>query len=62
MRGRTQGDDRGGRRAVYSMKATLRMSKYLLSRDRGRVGPGIRSLIVKGKDVRDVRQTGTYEC
>ena len=38
------------------------MSKYLLSQDRGQVGPGIRSLNIKGKDTRDIRQTGTYEC
>ena len=47
--GETRGDDREGRRAVYSTKAKLRMSKYLLRRDRGRVDPGIKSLIVKSK-------------
>ena len=48
-RGQTRGNDQEGGRAAYSTKAKLRMSKYLLSRDRGRVGPGIRSLNVKGK-------------
>ena len=48
-RGRVQGDDREGGRTTYSTKAKLRMSKTLLSQDQGRVGPGIRSLIVKGK-------------
>ena len=56
------GDDWEGRWATYSTKVKLRMSKYLLSWDQGRVGLGIRSLNVKGKDARDVRQTGTYEC
>ena len=48
-RGRMRGDDQEGGRAVYSTKAKLWMSKYLLSRDQGQVGPGIRSLNVKGK-------------
>ena len=48
-RGRAQGDDWEGGRTAYSTKAKLRMSKTLLSRDQGRVGLGIRSLIVKGK-------------
>ena len=48
-RGQVRGNDREGRRTVYSTKVKLRMSKTLLSQDRGRVGPGIRSLIVKGK-------------
>ena len=48
-RGETRGDDREGGRAVYSTKAKLRMSKYLLRRDRGRVDLGIKSLIVKSK-------------
>ena len=47
--GETRGDDREGGRAAYSTKAKLRMSKYLLRRDRGRVDPGIKSLIVKSK-------------
>ena len=47
--GETRGDDREGGRAVYSTKAKLQMSKYLLRRDRGRVDPGIKSLIVKSK-------------
>ena len=46
-RGRARCDDREGGRAAYSTKAKLQMSKTLLSRDRGQVGPGIRSLIVK---------------
>ena len=62
MRRQKQGDDREGRQAAYSMKAKLQMSKYLLSQDRGQVGPGIRSLNIKGKDMRDVRRVGTYEC
>ena len=62
MRRWTWGNDREGGRAMYSMKAKLRMSKYLLSWDRGWVGPGIRSLNIKAKDARDVRWTGTYEC
>ena len=45
----TRGDDREGGRAAYSTKAKLRLSKYLLRRDRGRVGPGIKSLIVKSQ-------------
>ena len=49
MRGRARGNDQEGGRTAYSTKAKLRMSKILLSRDRGQVGPGIRSLIVKGK-------------
>ena len=44
-----RGDDREGGRAAYSTKAKLRMSKYLLRRDRGQVGLGIKSLIVKSK-------------
>ena len=43
--GETRGDDQEGGRAAYSTKAKLRMSKYLLRRDRGRVGPGIMSRI-----------------
>ena len=44
-----RGDDREGGRAAYSTKVKLQMSKYLLRRDRGRVDPGIKSLIVKSK-------------
>ena len=47
--GETRGGDREGGQAVYSTKAKLRMSKYLLRWDRGRVDPGIKSLIVKSK-------------
>ena len=47
--GDTRGDDQEGGRAAYSTKAKLWMSKCLLRRDRGRVGPGIKSLIVKSK-------------
>ena len=47
--GETRGDDQEGGRAAYSTKAKLRMSKYLLRRDWGRVDPGIKSLIVKSK-------------
>ena len=47
--GETRGNDQEGGQAVYSTKAKLWMSKYLLRRDRGRVDPGIKSLIVKSK-------------
>ena len=47
---------------MYSTRARLQMSKYLLSQDWGQVGPGIRSLNVNSKGMRDVRRTGTYEC
>ena len=47
--GEMRGDDWEGGRAAYSPKAKLQMSKYLLRRDRGRVDPGIKSLIVKSK-------------
>ena len=47
--GEMRGDDREGGRAAYSTKAKLQMSKYLLRWDRGRVDPGIKSLIVKSK-------------
>ena len=48
-KGETRGDDQEGGRAAYSTKVKLRMSKYLLRRDRGQVDPGIKSLIVKSK-------------
>ena len=49
--GETRGDVQEGGQAAYSTQAKLWMSKYLLrrDRDRGRVDPGIKSLIVKSK-------------